>query len=277
MKRFILLVLCAALCLVPCARAEIKTYMPLWAENAVRVPDGVAVIEESAFESTAAEGVVLPASVQRVGANAFADCSQLKRVCVLGMDTEFAANALGQIRPDMEIWAFPGSTAEAYAESKGITFVRMYTYSEDLMAYAASKLGTKYVRGSYDCVLYVRDCYKTALGIILPDTCVAMEHLDESYLVRTQKLNVRRIDNIADLRTGDVICWNNEAVEYCTHVGMYVGAATVNGKQYSSGVFIENSNGAGRVRYNFIYPPKNNGERELYYTRTFICAWRILP
>ncbi|MBR5750951.1 MAG: C40 family peptidase [Clostridia bacterium] len=277
MKKILILLLCAAFLMVPTVHAEPKTYMPLWASEAMCIPDGVVSIEANDFEDTAIEGIVLPMSVKTVAANAFASCTGLKRVCVLGMDTYFGPNALGQASESIEIWAFPGSTAEAYAEAHNYSFVRMYTYSEDLIAYAVSKLGTRYVRGSYDCVLYVRDCYKKALGIILPDTCVAMEHLNESYLVGLQKLNVRRIDKISDLRTGDVICWNNEAVDYCTHVGMYVGAATVNGVSYSSGVFIENSNGAGKVRFNFIYPPRNNGHQELYYTRTFICAWRILP
>ena len=254
------------------AQADSDYWLPDWADGALKLPYGVELVEQSAFEDTAVKGVVLPSTVRSVQANAFAGIDGLERICVLSANASFGKNALGAKGETKEIWGYLNSTAEAYAEEYGYTFVRIYSNEDQLMQYAASKLGTKYVRGSWDCVLYVRNCYLTVFGVTLPDTCRAMEKLSESSLVSKQKLHVTRITDIRQLKTGDIICWCNDEVSYCTHVGMYVGEGTVSGKKYSSGVFIENSNGAGRVRYNYISPTGTG-----YYTRNFICAWRILP
>ena len=246
--------------------------MPDWVDDAIQIPYGVTSVETEAFSGTVTAGIVLPSTVKTVQPNAFSGIKGLERICVLSDNAVFAKNALGTKDETKEIWGHMDSTAEAYAEEYGYTFVRIYTNEDQLMQYAATKLGTKYVRGRWDCVLYVRDCYLEVFGVTLPDTTRAMERLNESSLVSEQKLNVTRITDIRQLKTGDILCWCNDEVTYCTHVGMYVGKGTVKGVEHSSGVFIENSNGAGQVRYNYISP---NGTG--YYTRNFICAWRILP
>ena len=255
------------------AGAEIQTAMPGWTDDALTVPSSVVSIEANAFQGVPATGVVLPSSVTNVSPNAFNGMENLAYICVLNDNVSLGANSLGTMDSDIQIWAHEGSTAEEYAEAYNLTFVRLYTFEESLMEYAASKLGTKYVRGSWDCVLYVRNCYLTVFGILLPDTCRGMEKLNESSLVASQHLQITRITDLNALKTGDIICWKNDEVNYCTHVGMYVGAGKVNGVNYSSGVFIENSSGAGKVRYWRI--EMNNPQS--YYVRNFICAWRILP
>ena len=272
MKRIAILLLCLCLLAAPAAGAERHAYLPEWAEGALSVPEGVVSIEHNAFEDVNVTGVVLPGSLASVGANVFANCESLERICILSENASFGPNALGAAGENKEIWGFLGSTAEEYAEEYGYTFVRLYTYEEELMSYAASKLGTKYVRGSWDCVLYVRDCYLHVFGIRLPDSCIGMQYLSSSYLVPQQHLTVTRITDITQLKTGDILCWKNDEVSYCTHVGMYVGEGTYNGHHYSSGIFIENSQGAGKVRYNYI--PSSGSS---YYYRNFICAWRVLP
>ena len=255
------------------AGAAVKTTIPDWAGSALNIPSGVVTVEANAFDGVGASDVVLPLSVRSVEANAFSGMDNIKRICVLNDSVTLGKNALGIKGADVEIWGHLGSNAEKYADDYELKFVRIYTYEESLMDYAASKLGTKYVNGSWDCVLYVRNCYLTVFGIKLPDTCRAMEKLSSSSLVSSQKLNVTRITDINALKTGDIICWKNDEVSYCTHVGMYVGAGKVGGVSYSKGVFIENSSGAGKVRYHRILA---NSPTD-YYTRNFICAWRILP
>ena len=272
MKRIAVLLLCLCLLVSPAAGAELHAYLPEWADGALVVPDGVVSIEHNAFENLTVSGVVLPGSLESVGANAFAGCDNLERICVLSRDVSFGPNALGAAGENKEIWGFLGSTAQVYAEQYGYTFERLYTYDEELLSYAATKLGTKYVRGSWDCVLFVRHCYLHVLGIRLPDSCIGMQNLSASYLVAQQHLNVRRITDITKLQPGDILCWKNDEVSYCTHVGMYVGEGDYNGHHYNSGIFIENSQGAGKVRYNYI--PSSGSS---YYYRNFICAWRVLP
>ena len=81
-----------------------------------------------------------------------------------------------------------------------------------------------------------------------------------------------RIDNIADLQPGDILCWSADSSTAdptrCTHVGIYVGAGTVDGKEYKTGVFIESSRGAGKVRYWAF-------QKATYYTKRFMNAWRM--
>ena len=272
MKKYIALALVLLCVFGAAAQAEMDYWMPEWADDALRLPYGIEVVESDAFSGVGSTGLILPSTITYVQANAFAGMEGIERICILAPNARLGKNALGTKDEHKEIWGFLDSTAEKYAEEYGYTFVRIYTNEDELMRYAASKLGTKYVRGSWDCVLFVRNCYLHVFGVSLPDTCRVMEHLDQSSHVRNQRLNVTRITDIRQLKTGDIICWCNDEVNYCTHVGMYVGAGTVNGKKYSAGVFIENSNGAGKVRYNYISPTGTG-----YYTRNFICAWRVLP
>lgn len=60
----------------------------------VSLPDGVAVIETSAFEGTSLSKIVLPRTVQAVGSRAFADCAALARIACLGTVADVASDAL---------------------------------------------------------------------------------------------------------------------------------------------------------------------------------------
>ena len=271
MKKYIFFALTLML-LLGSARADAPSNLPDWASSALKVPNGITTVEESAFEGLATAGIVLPASVTYVQAGAFAGCESIKRICIMGRDTVFGQNALGTKNEPKEIWGLQGSTAEAYAKEYGYTFVRISSDIEELLSYADSKIGTRYVSGRWDCILFVRNCYLTVLSIKIPDTTRAMENFGTSSLVASQKLKPVRITDIRQIKPGDVICWCNDEVSYCTHVGMYVGEGTVGSVHHSSGVFIEASRGAGKVRYNYISPTGAG-----YYTRNFICAWRILP
>lgn len=280
MKKYICILLLVLMLLCAGAAAEIKTLVPDWASNAFTLPEGVNVVETAAFEGDSMSELVIPASVTSVATRAFANCVNLKRIVVLTANAEFAANSLGTKNDDIEIWGFLGSTAESYADSYGYTFHRIYSYEESLVETATSRLksltGEKYVRGRWDCVLFVRWCYKEALDITLPASCVGMQELGTSSFVKNQRLTARRIDSIEDMKTGDIICWKDDTNNYCTHVGMYVGAGTAEGEYHSEGVFIENSSSFGGVRYKYI-GKQTSSTYIPYYIRNFICAWRVLP
>lgn len=271
MKRFLCMVLCLAALLIPAAAAELNITLPDWAEDAFVIPSGIRVIDTGAFDGSSISQLVIGPDVERIGSKAFANCKNLTDVCILSDDVVIASDAFSG-STELVIYAFESSTGHTFASRHGFDYERLFTYQEDLLAIAASHLGEKYVRGQWDCVLYVRGCYYEAFGFKLPDSCQRMEQLAGQPEVRNNHLTVTRIESISELRPCDIICWKNDEVDYCTHVGMYVGAGTVGGKKYSSGVFIENSNGAGLVRYNLI-PATGTG----YYTRNFMCAWRILP
>ena len=116
-----------------------------------------------------------------------------------------------------------------------------------------------------DCVTYTRHCYMKALGITIDNTCTKVQR-------NTGNRGGTRIDNIADLQPGDILCWSADSSTAdptrCTHVGIYVGAGTVDGKEYKTGVFIESSRGAGKVRYWAL-------QKASYYTKRFMNAWRM--
>ncbi|MBQ3078552.1 MAG: C40 family peptidase [Clostridia bacterium] len=129
-----------------------------------------------------------------------------------------------------------------------------------LLEYADGLVGTPY--SQMDCVSFVNNCYRKALNIYIPYNCYGIYH----------NTNGTKITSVDALQPGDIICWMDDTDEDddlydCEHVGMYVGAGTVNGKYYSSGVFIESSRGHGAVRYK---------EFTSYYKRNFLCAWRIV-
>lgn len=283
MKRIIAILMCLLL-LAAGAMAEPNLVLPDWAEGALQIPSCVKVIEAGAFEGTGLDDIVIGSGVESIASGAFAGNDGPIRVCILNDSITIAEDAFGT--GEVEIWSFLDSSAEDYAENNDLGFVRLYTYEDNLMTYARGFLGQKYVHGSMDCVLFVYKVYRDVYGIKLPDTCPAMEKLSASSLVRTQKLTVQRIDDLTDLRTGDILCWCNDEVDYCTHVGLYVGACevryTAKGsdglmheyvEKHKTGDYIEASSSAGKVRYNNI--PFNNPDS--YYVRNFICAWRVLP
>lgn len=223
---------------------------------ALTLPDCIEVIEEDAFEGADALTVVeIPESVREIGSHAFDGCDGIEEIYVLNKNVTLGDQALG-IRKEIILHAPAGSMVQMYAATYDMSFVYVVPLYEPLLEYAATQLNTSY--STHDCVTYVRECYLNALGIKIYATCRDVE----------QKTNGKRISEISDLAPGDIICWKNDEVSYCTHVGMYVGEGTVGGRHYDSGVFIESSRSAGKVRYNYI--------GQSYYTRNFMGAWRII-
>lgn len=232
------------------------------------LPEGIEVIEESAFEGCdALSAVDLPASLRKLGGRAFASCAALGLITVRSQTLQFEDEALGDREEGKLIEAFPGTSAEYYfttmPEEFGWKFRSLIPPDEKLLAYAATKLGTDY--DVMDCVTFVRHCYKDALGITIDSTCPRVQQ-------NTGNRGGTRIDRIEDLQPGDILCWSADSSTAdptrCTHVGIYVGAGTVNGKEYKTGVFIESSHGAGKVRYWAF-------QKATYYTKRFMNAWRM--
>lgn len=228
------------------------------------IPEGIAAIEEGAFQGNAAiTSVVVPETVTLIEKNAFADCDNLESIRIYSKDAVLKAGSLGDSDNKPVIYGYDSSTAKTYAANNGHTFK---LFSEEqinaLTKYAKTLIGTSYSK--MDCVGFVYNCYRKALGITIQNTC------DRIYL----KSSGTKITSIKKLKPGDIICWqddNSGKIDDCEHVGMYLGAGEVNGKHYNSGVFIESSRGYGGVRYNYIASSGSG-----YYTRNFLCAWRII-
>ena len=226
---------------------------------ALTIPGCITQIEEGAFEGADSFTTVdIPESVVKIGDNAFMDCVGIEDIFVWNGGVSLGKDALG-IRENITLHAPMGSMVQTYAATHNMPFQSTVSPAAILLEYAATQLGTPY--STHDCVTYVHECYLKALGIRTYATCRDVE----------TKTKGVRINKIEDLKPGDIICWKNDTVSYCTHVGMYVGPGKVGGKTYTSGVFIESSNGAGFVRYNYI-PTTGTS----YYTRNFMGAWRII-
>ena len=227
---------------------------------ALTIPSGVEIIEDNAFEGNSSlVEVTIPDSVRVLGSSVFEACPALRDIYITGSEISLGTNALGRSGDKRTLHADYGSIIQFYASSNGLDFEPFISPAVLLLEYAATQLGTSY--SMHDCVTYARECYRVALGIKINASCVDVERNTKGI----------RIDSITDLKPGDILCWKNDTVSYCTHVGLYVGPGTVNGKKYSTGVFIESSRGAGKVRYNYIPATGTN-----YYTRNFMGAWRIL-
>ncbi len=232
------------------------------------LPEGIEVIEESAFEGCdALSAVDLPASLRKLGGRAFASCAALGLITVRSQTLQFEEDAFGEDEEGKIIEAYPGTSVYFYytslPEENGWEVRSLVSPSQKLIAYAESLLGTPY--SELDCVTYARKCYKDALGITIDSTCPKVQQ-------NTGNRGGTRIDRIEDLQPGDILCWSADSSTAdptrCTHVGIYVGAGTVNGKEYKTGVFIESSHGAGKVRYWAF-------QKATYYTKRFMNAWRM--
>lgn len=242
----------------------------------LQIPNTVTSIEEGAFiGNTAITTIVIPENVTFIGKEAFADCTNLKTITIYAEKITLEDNALGRLGETRTIIGHDGTEVETYANLYGFAFEPIYTKADKLLAYADTLLGRSY--GEMDCVGFVNRCYKYGISMstgasTTNDQAPGRVHGTPNY-TEFEKYNQKalKITKITDLKPGDIICWKNDEVDYCTHVGLYVGPGTLNGKDYTSGIFIESSQGAYKVRYNYI--PVSGGS---YYTRNFMYAWRII-
>ncbi len=255
-----------AVCLALCGRAY-----------AAILPDSIVYIESGAFQGDdSLTSVCIPESVASVGAEAFADCSNLYQIEVHNPSAVLSANSLGRKGETRLIRANYGSTAKTYASQYGFEFRYLQEEVSRPLAWAAAKVQAGATYSQYDCIGFVRASYSNALGIYVAQTCPAM--FSYSNGLRLSKSQIK------EMQPGDIICFTDDKYwkktdfnnftnpKYCTHVGMYVGAGYVNGVYYSGGVFVESSQGAGKTRFNVILLNSSSH----YYNRNFMGAIRIL-
>ena len=89
-----------------------------YAENVLRLPAALGVIEDEAFEGVSARTVVIPNGTSSIGSRAFADCGMLKYVEIPDSVTSIAGDAFAG--SNVTFICNDGSTAYAYAQSHGI-------------------------------------------------------------------------------------------------------------------------------------------------------------
>lgn len=119
--------------------------------------------------------------------------------------------------------------------------------SQQLLRKARSAIGTPYVRGGttpdgFDCSGFVCWTYKS-VGVQLPRTA------------REQSVIGQRINNVEDMRAGDIVAFRHPRRGY--HTGIYVG----------DGKFIHSPHKRTRVRINSLDDP--------YFKSTFLGARRV--
>jgi len=238
---------------------------------AIEIPESITTIEEGAFlGDTSITSVKIPSSVSYIGKEAFADCTKLTTITIYGKDVTFEANALGRLGETRTIIGYEGTSVEEYANLYNFTFKSIVTKAKKLLAYADTLVGASY--STYDCVDFVNTCYSKALGM---KTGAATTNDIEDWRVghtnygELDQFNPTaiKITKINQLQPGDIICWKTDTKNYCTHVGLYVGAGVVDGKALSTGVFIDSSESADGVDYRAFTS---------YYTRNFMFGWRLI-
>ena len=89
--------------------------------RAMRFPQGLTVIEESAFEGDSFTLAVLGSQVRTIGSRAFADCTSLVYIYLPDSVTSIAADAFTQ-SPQVIIGCEWGSEAHRYAVANGLRY-----------------------------------------------------------------------------------------------------------------------------------------------------------
>ena len=112
--------------LVPVIQPPIMRALTTKKERMIRmaqiVPAMLKEIETEAFAGIGAESVMLTESVERVDADAFENCPQLKTFIVCGAETEIDNRALSGC-DEVIVYAPDGSPAEKFAEYNKFSFI----------------------------------------------------------------------------------------------------------------------------------------------------------
>jgi len=87
--------------------------------KSVKLNEGLKTIGCEAFKNTALEEITIPASAEEIGTWAFSSTA-VKKITFLGKDISISVDS--GIPKDCVICGYTGSTAQAYAESKKLTF-----------------------------------------------------------------------------------------------------------------------------------------------------------
>lgn len=97
----------------------------VWDEDAYLIlPDSISTIEEEAFSGLAIKEARLPASIQRIGARAFAECEKLRLVEIPVASVSIEDNAFYGA-DNVTILAPAGGTVQSFANRNGIPFRAM--------------------------------------------------------------------------------------------------------------------------------------------------------
>lgn len=91
----------------------------------ITIPDGVTIIDIFAFRGCSSlEAVTIPASVASIGRESFYNCKSLKEITIMNPNCTIGTGAITNEYSYYTgvIYGEEGSTAQAYAESKGFTF-----------------------------------------------------------------------------------------------------------------------------------------------------------
>ena len=132
--------------------------------TSITIPNSVASIGWGAFANCSGlTSIILPNSVTSIELGAFADCNNLTSITFLSPNTELIGDAYHDdvdrtIPSTATIYGYEGSTAQAYAEKYGRTFVNMGTYG---LVYTLNDAGTEYS---------VTDYTGTATEVVIPRT-----------------------------------------------------------------------------------------------------------
>ena len=90
------------------------------------LPDSVTGIGDYAFNSChALRSVEIPAGVNSIGEYAFYGCENLTRITILNPQCEIVSDKALGIPGTATVYGYPGSTAQAYAETFGYDFVAL--------------------------------------------------------------------------------------------------------------------------------------------------------
>ena len=103
-------------------RIEEGAFLSCTSLESILLPEGLEEIADLAFQDTGLTEVSIPASVARIGEEAFFECPKLCRADVLGADTKIGINAFGSNYALIEGFMAPG-----YPEERSASAELLYT------------------------------------------------------------------------------------------------------------------------------------------------------
>ena len=89
----------------------------------ITIPNKLTSLEESVFEETKVQLVIIPESITSIGKWALCGCTNLTNIVIPSTVTSIDDLAFANCNNDLKIYCRSGSTAQEYADAKGIDYV----------------------------------------------------------------------------------------------------------------------------------------------------------
>lgn len=133
-------------------RIEEGAFLSCTSLESVAFPEGLEEIADLSFQETSLTEVSIPASVVRIGEEAFFECPKLRRADVLGADTRIGTNAFGSNYALIEGFMAPGYPEERSASAE-LLYTLLWAGCPDRHTQETSTRAENFIRGNEELIM----------------------------------------------------------------------------------------------------------------------------